>query len=151
MTEKQNILLADDNEADLELLKMAFQWAKFNSPVHVVKNGQEAIDYLQGEGPYEDRQQYPLPTVLLLDLNMPVVDGFEVLAWLKTQPSLKRLTVIILTVSSRMEDVERSFDLGAHSFLVKPPSMDELVGMIRCLRDWLKINHFPDLNKPGRG
>jgi CheY-like chemotaxis protein len=70
-----------------------------------------------------------------------------VLEWVRTQPILKRMSIIILTASMRMEDVEQAFDLGAHSFLVKPGSMDDLVAMMRCLRDWLQFNHFPPSNR----
>lgn len=145
MNPNQTILLVDDSDSDVELMRLAFQWAKFEAPLQVVRNGVEAIAYLDGEGPYEDRSQFPLPTVMLLDLNMPMKDGFQVLEWVNTQPRLKRLTVIILTATSREEEIERAFDLGAHSFLIKPPTMDDLTGMMRCLRDWLQINHFPNI------
>jgi CheY-like chemotaxis protein len=143
MNKEQTILAVDDSESDVELMRLAFKWANFESPLHVVRNGAEAIDYLRGWDKYADRKQYPMPTVMLLDLNMPKKSGFDVLNWVNTQPTLKRLTVIIFTASRRAEEVEQAFDLGAHSFLVKPPTMDELAGMMRCLRDWLQINHFP--------
>jgi len=84
---------------------------------------------------------------MLLDLNMPMKDGFDVLDWLRKQSGLKRLSSIVLTSSLRPEDVERAFELGAHSYLVKPAALEDLVAMIRCLRDWLKLNHFPPLNE----
>jgi CheY-like chemotaxis protein len=143
MNEKQTILLADD----IELMRSAFKAAEFHSPLQVVHNGEEAIAYLKGEGPYADRNAFPLPAVMLLDLNMPMKSGFDVLAWLRTQPGLKRLTVIVLTASMRMGDIEQAFDLGANSFLVKPGAMKDLIAMIRCLRDWLQYNHFPPLMK----
>ena len=150
MNEKQTILLVDDSENDLELMRVAFKKADFNSPLQEVHNGEEAISYLRGEGLYCDRNKFPLPTVMLLDLNMPRKNGFDVLDWVRTQPALKRMPIIILTASMRREDVERAFDLGAHSFLVKPAALEELVAMIRCLRDWLQINHFPPLNEAVR-
>jgi CheY-like chemotaxis protein len=147
MTDQQTILLVDDSENDVTLMNIAFRKAGLNSPVQVVHNGEEAIAYLAGEGRYSDRNKFPLPTVMLLDLNMPMKDGFHVLAWLRKQSGLKRLSTIVLTASLRPEDVERAFELGAHSYLVKPAALENLVAMIRCLRDWLKLNHFPPLNE----
>lgn len=150
MNEKQTILMVDDSEDNLFLMRAAFQMAKCNHPLQEVHNGEEAIAYLQGEGPYGDRNKFPLPTVMLLDLNMPKKNGFEVLAWVRAQPVLKRLAIIILTASMRIEDVERAFDLGATSFLVKPLSLEELAAMLRCLGDWIQINQFPPLTEAGR-
>ena len=147
MTDEQTILLVDDSENDVTLMNIAFRKAGLNSPVQVVHNGEEAIAYLAGEGRYTDRNKFPLPAVMLLDLNMPMKDGFDVLAWLRKQSGLKRLSIIVLTSSLRPKDVERAFELGAHSYLVKPAALEDLVAMIRCLRDWLKINHFPPLNE----
>jgi len=147
MNVKQTILLVDDSENDLFLMRAAFKKAEFHSPLHAVQNGEEAIAYLKGEGIYSDRDQYALPAVMLLDLNMPRKNGFQVLEWVRAQPELKRLSVIILTASLRTEDVERAFDLGANAFLVKPATLDYLITMIRWLRDWLEINHFPPLNE----
>jgi CheY-like chemotaxis protein len=147
MNVNQTILLVDDSENDLFLMRAAFKKAEFNSPLQAVQNGEEAIAYLKGEGIYSDRNQYALPAVMLLDLNMPRKNGFEVLQWVRSQPVFKRLSVIILTASLRGEDVERAFDLGANAFLVKPATLDQLITMIRRLRDWLEINHFPPLNE----
>lgn len=146
MNEKQTILLVDDSKDDLVLMRMAFKKAEFVTCLQEVHNGEEAIAYLKGEGPFSDRDKFPLPAIMLLDLNMPMTNGFGVLEWLRKQPLLKRMSVIILTASMRLEDVEQAFDLGANSYLVKPGSMEELTTMIRCLRDWLKLNHFPPLN-----
>ena len=150
MNEKQTILLVDDSENDLLLMRAAFKRADFNCSLQEVQNGEEAIAYLQGDVPYRDRSLFPLPTVMLLDLNMPRKDGFDVLNWVRTQPGLKRLSIIVLTASIRAEDVERAFDVGATSFLLKPRTLDTLVTMIRCLRDWIQINHFPPLNQAVR-
>lgn len=146
MNEKQTILLVDDSEDDLFLMRTAFKKAEFESPLQEVRNGEEAIAYLKGDDPYSDRNKFPLPAVMLLDLNMPMKNGFDVLTWVRTQAGLKRLSIIVLTASMRAEDVERAFDLGANSFLVKPSSLEALATMIRCLRDWIQINHFPSLN-----
>lgn len=141
----QTILLVDDSENDLFLMRRAFEKAEFNNPLQEVHNGADAIAYLKGEEPYDDRSKHPLPILMLLDLNMPMKDGFEVLQWLRAQPGLKRLTVAVLTASMRAEDVNRAFDLGANSFLVKPGRMEDLISMLRSLREWLRYNHFPAL------
>ncbi len=150
MNENQTILLVDDSVDDLALMREAFRRAKCQHPLQEVHHGEEAIAYLKGEGPYGDRSQFPLPVVMLLDLNMPKKNGFEVLAWVRAQPVLKRMAIFILTASMRTEDVERAFDLGATSFLVKPLSLDELAAMLHCLGDWIQINHFPPLEEAGR-
>jgi CheY-like chemotaxis protein len=146
MNERQTILLVDDSRSDIFLLRTAFKKAEFNSPLQEVHNGEEAIAYLKGEGIYHDRKKYSLPSVMLMDLNMPMKNGFEVLSWVRLQPDFRRLSITILTASMRPEDVERAFDLGANSYLVKPSNLDALASMIRCLRDWIQINHFPPLN-----
>jgi CheY-like chemotaxis protein len=151
MTNHQTILLVDDSENDLKLMEVAFRKVGFDSPLQMVHDGEEAIAYLKGEGPYADRNKFPLPGVILLDLNMPMKNGFDVLDWLRSQrQAFKRISTIILTASMRAEDVERAFDLGANSYLVKPSTLEDLIAMIRCLRDWLQINHFPPLNEAVR-
>jgi CheY-like chemotaxis protein len=140
--DKPIILLVDDAVNDVKLMQLAFQKAEFINPLQSVKDGAEAISYLKGDAPYGDRNQFPLPTVMLLDLNMPRKNGFEVLDWVRHQPLLKRLPVIILTASSRIDDIERAYDLGANAFLVKPVILDELTRMTRCLRDWIALNQF---------
>ena len=147
MNDKQTILLVDDSENDLLLMRAAFAKSGFDTPLQEVHSGEEAIAYLRGEGSFGDRSRFPIPVVILLDLNMPMKNGFDVLAWLKTQPTLRHLPIIILTASARPEDVDHAFELGASSYLVKPPNLGALTNMIRCLRDWLSINHFPPLNE----
>ena len=149
MNARQTILLVDDSENDLFLMSRAFEKADFKSPLQTVHNGEQAIAYLKGEGVYNDRNHYPLPMVMLLDLNMPMKNGFEVLEWVRNQPALKRLSIIILTASLRNEDVERAFDFGANAFLVKPSTLEQLTTMVRRLRDWIEINHFPPLHAGG--
>jgi len=147
MNDQQTILLVDDSENDLILMRRAFKKAKCNSPLQEVRNGEQAIAYLKGEGPYGDRDKFPLPAVMLLDLNMPKKNGFDVLAWVRSQPLLRRLAIIILTASNRSEEVDRAFDLGATSFLVKPIALEDLATMMRHLCDWVQINHFPALHE----
>ncbi|MBI4622445.1 MAG: response regulator [Verrucomicrobia bacterium] len=136
------VLLVDDSENDAQLMRIVFERAGFVQPLRFVFDGDNAIDYLRGEGRYRDRKQFPLPTAVLLDLNMPRKNGFEVLAWIRQQPALKRLRVYIMSTSSRAEDIERAYDLGANSYLVKPGNLDELMHLAKCLVGWLKLNHF---------
>lgn len=146
MSEEQTILMVDDSANDLILMRTAFNKAGCKFALQEVHDGEEAIAYLQGAGPYCDRIKYPLPAIMLLDLNMPKMSGFDVLAWVRAQPVLKRLAIVILTASMRNEDVERAFDLGATSFLVKPSELETLAAMMRCLCDWVQINHFASLS-----
>ena len=141
----KTILLVDDSENDLTLMRMAFREAGFKNPVQEVHDGEEAIAYLKGEGLYSDRERFPLPALILLDLNMPRKSGFEVLEWLQNEQVLRRILVVVLTASIRMNDVERAFDLGVKSYLVKPGKVQDLIAMIRILRDWLLLNRFPPL------
>src|SRR5690606_1658174 len=116
MNQNRTVLLVDDSVDDLFLTRSAFESAGFNCSLHEVKNGEEAIAYLKGEDAYRDRNEFPLPAVVLMDLNMPRKNGFDVLKWVRTQPDLKRTSVIILSASSRTEDVEQAFELGANSY-----------------------------------
>lgn len=123
MNDRQTILLVDDSEDDLVLLRGAFKKAGFDNPLQQVENGEKGIAYLKGEGPDSDRNKFPLPTVMSLDLNMPMRNGFDVLACLRTQPGLKRLTVVILTASTRQEDL-RLLTFGAGALLQANRTLD---------------------------
>ena len=146
MSLEKTILLVDDSENDLLLMRTAFRKAPFDARLLEVRDGEQAIAYLKGDGLYGDRTQFPLPAVMLMDLNMPKKSGFEVLTWVRAQRGLKRLSIFVLSASMRTEDVAQAFDLGAHAFLVKPGTIDQLTAMIRSLRDWMHIIHFPPLD-----
>lgn len=141
------VLLVDDSADDALLMRMAFERAGFVQPLRHVHNGEEAIAYLRGDGAYRDRSLFPLPTTLLLDLNMPRKNGFEVLEWLRSQPELRRLRVYILSASNRAQDIERAYDLGANSYLVKPGNLDGLLHLAKALVAWLKLSHFAPVTK----
>lgn len=145
MPEKNTILLVDDSEDDRALMRMALKMAKCKVALYEARDGEEAIAYLSGHSIYSDRNKFPLPTVMLLDLNMPKKDGFDVLTWVRGRVGLSRLSITILTASMRREDLERSFDLGATSYLVKPSSLDALSAMMKCFCEWIQMNHFPSL------
>lgn len=147
MNEPRLILLVDDSEDDIALLRDGFLQSYPQQPLREVHNGEEAIAYLSGEGPYSDRSKFPLPLLILLDLNMPKMNGYDVLLWVRAQPRLKYLAIFILTASMRKEDVARAYYLGATGFLVKPGTLDALAAMARCLSEWIQLNHFPALDE----
>jgi len=135
------ILLAEDREEDIILMRKAFEKGGIRNPLFIVRNGEEAINYLSGVGRFSDRLHYPLPALLLLDLKMPGTDGFDVLSWLKTQPDLASLRVVVLTSSQDIRDVNKAYQLGANSFLVKPLDFHNTVAMAETIMDyWLRTN-----------
>src|SRR5882672_1918306 len=116
MPDNSLILIAEDNENEVILMLRAFEKGNLVNPIQIVKDGDEAIAYLKGEGSYANRQEYQLPELLLLDLNMPRKNGFEVLEWIRNEPSLRLMRVVVLTVSGQIKDVNRAYQLGANSF-----------------------------------
>jgi CheY-like chemotaxis protein len=144
MLDNQFILLAEDDPNDVLLIQRAFQKAGFKDALKVVRDGQQAVDYLAGNGSYADRERFPLPYLLLLDLKMPGTDGFEVLQWLRQEPEMRRLLVVVLTSSNLQADVDRAYELGANSYLVKPVEFDQMVNLIRRFEAyWTEINRTP--------
>jgi CheY-like chemotaxis protein len=141
LVEEPIVLLVDDSEDDARLVRGAFERAGLVAPLQVARDGEEVIAYLRGDGAYADRTRYPLPTALLLDLNLPRQDGFAVLAWIRGQPAHKRLGVYVLSASSRAADIQHAYDLGANSFLVKPGTQDELTLVAQGLLAWLRLIH----------
>jgi CheY-like chemotaxis protein len=116
-----------------------------------VRDGEEAVAYLKGEGRYFDREEYPVPDLLLLDLKMPRMDGFEVLRWIRQQPGLSPLRVVMLTSSEDIRDVNVAYRLGANSFMVKPMDFENVVELGKVLRDyWLKMDKAPEISRPPR-
>jgi CheY-like chemotaxis protein len=132
------ILLAEDDENDIFLMGRAFDRAGIPNRLFVVRNGQEAIDYLSGNGDYGQRNQFPLPGLMLLDLKMPWMDGFDVLNWLRTQPQFDTLPVVVLTSSKLQSDVDKSRQLGVYDYRVKPHGFEDLVRLLDDVRKcWL--------------
>src|SRR5437588_3667047 len=141
MLNGQFILLVEDDENDVVLIQHAFKKAGLNESLKVVRSGEQAIEYLSGEGIYDDRERFPLPFLLLLDLKMPGTNGFEVLQWVRAEPDLKRLLVVVLTSSELQEDVDRAYELGANSYLVKPVEFNSMVNLIKRFEAyWTEIN-----------
>jgi CheY-like chemotaxis protein len=138
------ILLVEDNRMDVELTLDAFNEAKLLNAIYVASNGQEALNYLFGLDKYADRNAYPLPSLILLDLKLPGIDGFEVLRQVKSTNVLKRIPVIILTSSKEEGDRALSYDIGANSYLVKPVSFEGFLGVVRQIEGyWLSLNVGP--------
>ena len=135
------VLLCEDDPDDVLLTQIAFEKARLANPLQIARDGEEAIDYLQGEGPFADRIRFPLPILLLLDLKMPKLDSFRVLEWLRNQPNLNRLPVAIMTSSDHDPDISRAYDLGADSYLIKPPDADALHALVQRLHAyWMILN-----------
>src|SRR5260370_14939151 len=127
------ILLAEDRQDDILLVQRAFAKGEIVNPLFIVRDGEEAIAYLSGIGKYGNRAEYPLPDLLLLDLKMPKVDGFEVLRWVRQQPGFSALRVVVLTASDQIRDVNTAYRLGANSFIVEPTDFQNVVEMAKTL------------------
>jgi len=141
---KAHFLVVDDNRMDIELTLTAFREVRLHNTVHVATSGVMALDYIFGRGAYADRQKYPEPDLILLDLKMPGMDGHEVLRRLKSTPVIRRLPVVILTSSQEDGDRALSYDYGANSYLVKPVSFDGFMEVIQTLDTyWRKLNVGP--------
>jgi CheY-like chemotaxis protein len=133
MSAKSLILLVEDDRDDAFFLRRAFLRAGLSHPIVDVRNGQQAVNYLSGNAWYADRSLYPLPKLVVVDLKLPLMDGFELLAWLQNRPELGSLPVIVISSSNLDSDREKAIQLGAKDYLVKPHDPDELVGMIQTL------------------
>lgn len=143
---KPTILLVEDNPADILLVQRAFRRDNLSHiSLQIVKDGDAAVFYLGGEGEYSDRERYPLPVLILLDLKLPRRSGHEVLEWLRQQPDLKRLPVVILTSSRETIDINQAYDTGVNSYLVKPIGFAALLEMLNTLNlYWLVLNEKPE-------
>ncbi len=149
MSETNLILLAEDEDNDAFFIARAFQKRQILNPLQRVKDGEEAITYLKGEGKFADRKQFPLPILMVMDLKMPRLSGFEVIAWVRQQPVIKRLPIVVLTSSRENPDINRAYELGANTYLVKPVDFEGLVDMIERLNlFWLITAAKPECSPP---
>ena len=140
---RQPILLVEDSDDDVLLMERALRETGIANPLQRVANGQEAIDYLAATGPFADRDKYPLPCMVLLDLQMPFKNGIEVLQWIRSQPALRALIVIVLTSSAHRKDVAAAYSMGARSYLVKPATARQLTELVEALKVyWIGYNEF---------
>lgn len=138
------VLLCEDDPDDVLLTQIAFEKARLANPLQVVRDGEEVIAYLQGDGRFANRTRFPLPILLLLDLKMPKLDGFHVLEWLRGQPGLDRMCVAIMTSSDHDPDISRAYELGADSYLIKPPDAEALLALVQRLQAYWLILKDPD-------
>ena len=144
------ILLVEDRVDDVFLMLRSFDHAGIKNPVQVARDGEEAIEYLSGVGKFSNRHLYPLPDLVLLDLKLPKINGFEVLRWIRAESDLCGLRVIVLTSSQDIRDVNNAYAIGANSFLVKPMDFHRFVELSAMISDnWLHWSANP-LSKPVR-
>lgn len=138
------ILLVEDDENDVFFFKRAFEKAAIPHPLHVVRDGQDAIHYLAGTGDYTDRTRHPAPRLIVLDLNLPVKHGLQVLQWVRSQPNTHNAIVIVLTSSMDVLDMHEAYSFGANAYVVKPADPNELTGLVAAIRQfWLVLNAPP--------
>ena len=138
------ILLAEDDPGDQELTQRALEQSRIRNELYIVQDGEEALDYLLRRGKYEDPASSPKPDLMLLDLNMPKVDGKRVLEQMRADPNLRRVPVVALTTSRQEQDIITTYDLGVNSYIVKPVNMDQFITAIKVLKDyWFQIVVLP--------
>ena len=138
------ILMADDDPDDRLMTQEAFAECRLRNPLKFVTDGEELLDYLHRRAPYDDDQAYPMPGLVLLDLNMPRKDGREVLREIKADPQLQSIPVVILTTSKAEEDVVRSYKDGVNSFITKPVTFAALIDVVQTLgKYWLQVVDLP--------
>ncbi|KQQ84568.1 response regulator [Xanthomonas nasturtii] len=146
MTAIRTILLAEDSPADAEMAVDALREARLANPIVHVEDGVETMDYLLRRGAFADREE-GLPAVLLLDIKMPRLDGLEVLKQVRSDETLKRLPVVILSSSREESDLARSWDLGVNAYVVKPVDVDQFFNAVKTLGTfWAVINQAPELD-----
>jgi len=138
------VLYVEDEENDVFIMQHVWKKAAIANALEVVTDGAQAIQYLSGKGKFADRVQHPMPFLVLLDLKLPKESGFNVLKWIRTQPAIHTLQVVVLTSSDHPEDIHRACSLGANAYLTKPPTRVRLQEMAESLRDfWIKNAQAP--------
>lgn len=146
MIDSKFILYGEDDCHYATLLEAIFKQAGLPHRLRIVPNGKEIVAYLRGDGKYSNRFAYPLPGLVLLDLKMPVMNGFETLNWIRKHSANPQQPVVVLTCSDDLGDIKKAYELGANSFLTKPPNVEDLLNMVRTLENyWLNQNASPPL------
>jgi CheY-like chemotaxis protein len=146
-----HVLLVEDEPNDVFLIERAFGKCDGFNSLHAVNDGEQAVAYLAGAREFSDRQKFPIPSLILLDLKLPRRTGLEVLAWLRGRSdNLKRLPVIVLTSSKQSSDINKAYELGANSYLVKPVAFDGLLELVKAVNSyWVQFNVKPELMMSG--
>ncbi len=144
------ILVVEDEPSDRELIELAFRKVGVTSPIHFVTNGEEAIAYMMGEGPYADRAKYAYPSFIMTDLKMPCADGFDVLEHLKTNPEWAIIPAVVLSASTDIDDIRTAYLLGASTYHIKPSSFDALQRLLRALHEYWMTCEIPEVETSGR-
>jgi len=139
------ILLAEDSEDDVTLVRMALERAGITNPLHVCHDGEEVVAYLSAQGPYTDRQKYPFPRLLILDLKMPKMNGLDVLRWLRAHPACSVIPTLVLSSSELRSDVQEAYSLGANAFAAKPSGLRELGEFFKNFLVFWSQCKLPDL------
>lgn len=138
------LLMAEDDEDDRMFAEEALEESKLANELYTVENGEELVDYMRGNGEYADRDAYPLPDLILLDLNMPKLDGREALQEIKDDPGLRQVPVVVLTTSQAEEDIYKTYDMGVSSYITKPVTFEDLVEIMKVLGQyWFEIVKLP--------
>jgi CheY-like chemotaxis protein len=138
------LLLVEDNEDDIIFMKRVLRNLQITQSLQIVRDGQQAVDYLAGKGAFADRATYPLPCLVLLDLKLPVKNGLEVLQWIRSEPSLASLVVLVLSTSKEGQDINEAYRHHANAYLVKPPMVEQLADMMQAIKHfWLGHSQFP--------
>jgi CheY-like chemotaxis protein len=130
------VLLVEDDLNDIFLVKRAFKMARLETPLQVVTDGEDAISYLKGEGRYADREAYPMPKLIVMDIKMPRKSGFEVLEWIKGDGPLCRIPIVIVSSSDSPEDINRAYELGANAYMVKPVSFQAVEHLFESITQY---------------
>jgi len=137
------ILLVEDEENDATLMKMAFKKNNIMNPVQWTRDGLEAIAYLNGEGVFSDRGKYPFPEVLILDLKMPRMGGLELLSWIREHPEYRVIPTLVMSSSRQDLDVEKAYNLGANTYMIKPSSFEELAQIVKLAHEYWAVSVKP--------
>jgi|SRR6185436_16877039 len=140
------MLVAEDDVSDAELLRIAMRRSGITNRTFFVKDGEQAIEYLEGKGEFADRQKYPFPKIVITDLKMPRRTGLELLDWLQQHPECKVLPTVLMSGSALPNDIRKAYGLGAKSYFTKPSSLDELTELMKVLNEYWSSTELPEIN-----
>ena len=144
--DRPTLLIVEDNEDDIFFVERIFKQIGARCELRFARDGMEAIEYLTGKGTFKDRAQYPMPTIILMDLKMPRRNGFEVLEWMHNHPEIKLIPTIVVTSSTLQEDVTRAYRLGANAVMNKPVDKDSLLQMLKSFHIyWTDFVEMPEV------